>query len=275
MVEGGRRRVGNVGVHRVGVEERRNPLPRVEPREARIHDRRRLHQLRGAVVGAVEPHEHVEALLEVVPFGVDDPVGDGGSRGVSLGLEHLGQGHLARVEGIAELDGSMDSGELGREDRRHRRLRPGGLGDRRLEDDRVLREGRELGRRLSRVPVGRRVVGAQGVHEIDDDEGRRAPRHAQGRGAPVRALGVPLSLEPSRLEDQLSAAPGVAREVDVGLHPLVMRRPVQGVHEGRPDRVLAIPLADLHHELDPRLFLVLGWDAAGQAQMRAGAVCRG
>ena len=173
------------------------------------------------------------------------------------------------VERVAQLHGAVLAGQARGEDRGHRRLRPRGVRDRRVEDDRVLREGVELGGRLARVAVDAGVVGAQRVHEVDDRE--RAPCGATViAGAPQKALlRVARLLVAARLEHQLAPRAGVASR---GPRPPGPSRGARACAIGSRSsetrrRPRARPRLHLHHELDARA----ARGSAGRSRRRAGA----
>ncbi len=172
------------------------------------------------------------------------------------------------VERVAQLHRPVLPGQAGGEDRRDRRLRPRGVHDRRVEDDRVPGEGVELGGRRARVAVDAGVVGPQRVHEVDDHEGGLSVDGEDGR-APPGAVRVARLLVAARLEHQLAPPSGVLREVQVHRDPRAVLGAGDRVEELRPDDLL--PLAPLHldHELDPRPVVEARVDRAGELQPRA------
>ena len=268
-VERSGRRVGDVRVHGVHVQEVREAAPLLQPFERRIHHRPRLHHLRGPVAGAVEAGEEVEPLVEVRPRGIDDGVRAGPPGGDAVGLDHLRERDQPRVQAVAELDGAMAPGKERREYGGHRGLGPARVGDGLVEHDRVAREGHQLRRRVARIAVGRGVVRAQRIHEIDDGERGAVLRDVDPRIAPEGLAGVVLGLEAARLEHELAVAARVVGQVHVHRHPLAVRRPRQRIEKLGPGRLLAAALVDLHGELDARLVVALGGDSGGEAQVRA------
>ena len=269
LVERRGRRVGDVRIHRVHVQEAREAAALLEPAQAGVHDRARFDDLRGPVARAVQACEEVESLVEVRPRGVDDGVRDGGAGREPVCLHHLRQRDEAGIEAVAELDGAMTAGQQRRHQGGDGRLGPRCRRDRLVEDDGVLREGHELGRGVARISVGRGVIGAQRVHEVDDRDGRAVVGHGDPGIPPEGLAGIVVLLEAARLEHQLASAAGLGREVQIHGHPLPMGGPGKGIQEARPDRLfLALP-DHLDHELDAGLVVALRGDAAGKAQARA------
>ena len=162
----------------------------------------------------------------------------------------------------------MAAGGERREEGGHRRLRPGRGRDGLLEDHGVLGEGVERGRGVAGVAVGAGMVGAQGVHEVDDHEGREPSLLGHRRRAPEGALRLRALFIPARLQNELGR-PRVLREVHLGRHPTAIGRVLEGVDEARPHRVLAPAPRGLHHELDPGPFLESLADGAAEAEPRA------
>ena len=267
-VEGRGRLVGDVRVHRVDVEERGQALPRAQEGEGRVHHDVGADQLAPLVAFAVQPGEDVESAVELRLGAVDHRVGDGGPGGPAPLVEPLGDRDVRGVERVAQLHGLVLPREPRREDRGHRRLRPGGVHDRRVEDDRVLREGVELGSRRASVAVDAGVVGPKRVHQVDDRERRLAGDGDRGR-APPGALRVARLLVAARLEHQLAPRARLLREVHVHRDPRAVLGTRDRVEEQRPDDLLPAVPEHLRHELDPGSVVEARVDRAGQLQPRA------
>jgi hypothetical protein len=263
-VEGRRRGVGDVRVHRVHVEEGGEAATGLEPREGGVHHDVRPHELARPVAFPVQAREVVEAAVEARLGPVDHRVRDRGPRGVALGLEHLGERHVGGVERVAKLHRAVLGGEERGEDRGHRRLRPGGVDHRLVEHDRVLGERVEVGCRVPRVAVGSGVVRPKRVHEIDDDEGRVGGGGGDGRRAPEGLPGVAGGIESPGFQTQLDVAPGEPGEVDVSRHPAAVFRVRERVQELGEEDALSTVLSRLHDELDPGSVLELGRDRTGE-----------
>ena len=259
-------RVRHVGVHRVDVEERRQPPVRLQEHERRVDDHVGADELAALVVLAVEAGEHVEARVERRLLAVDDGVRDGGARRPAALGEPLPDRRVRGVERVPELHGAVARGKLRGEDGRDRRLRPRRVRHRGVEDHRVLRERVELRRRLPRVAVDAGVVGAQRVDEVDDHERRLLPRARHRRRAPERARGVARLLVAAGLEHQLAPVAGEAREIHLGAHEAAVLRVRDRVDELRPHDRLTAVLLRLDRELDARPVVVARVDRAGQEE---------
>ncbi len=264
-VERGRGRVGDVRIHGVDVQERGQAPARVEPGERPVDHGRRLHDLRGPIFLAVQALEVVEALVEVRLGQIDDGVGEGRARRVAPGLQHLGQGQEAVVETVAKLHRPVLPRGQRREERSHRGLGPGRGRDGLVEDDGVLREGVELRSGVAGVAVRAGVVGAQGVHEIDDHQRCRRACFGHRRRPPEGPLRLAPLLVPAGLQDEVgrSRVPG---EVGLGRDPAPVGGVLEGVEEARPHGFLAPSASGLHHELDPRPIVEALTDRAAEAE---------
>ncbi len=254
-VEGRGRRVGDVRVHRVHVEKGRQPAPRAQERERRVHHHVGAHQLAARVVVAVQAGEEVEAAVEGRLLAVDHRVGDRRAGREAARVEAAGDRHLRGIERVAQLHRAVLAGQVRGEDRRDRRLGPRRVRDRRLEHDRVLRESVELRRGVALVAVHAGVVGAQRVHQVQDRE-RRPLRRRDGRRAPEGLAGLAGLLVPARLEHELAPLAGVAAEVDVDGHEAAVLVVRDRVDEQREGDLLALVPAHLHHELDAGTLVV-------------------
>ena len=139
--------------------------------------------------------------------------------------------------------------------------------DGRVEDDRVLREGVELGGRLPRVAVDAGVVGPQGVHEVDDRRGGALRSTVTAGRSPPGALRLARLLVAARLEHQLAPLPGVLREVHVHRDP----RAVLGVgRSGRGAASRRCPRGRLRFTLTTNSTPGRSWKRGSMAQ----ASCR-
>ncbi len=269
-VEGRRGDVRDVGVHGVHVDEGRQPLPGGHPLQRGVHHHVGVHQLAPSVVFPVKAGEEVEAGIEGRLRPVDHRVGDGGPGGPPLLVEPPGQGHVGRVEGVAQLDRAVLAGQARREDRGHRGLGPGGVGDRLLEDHRVGGEGVELGGGAPVVAVDPGVVRPQGVDQVDDGQRRRVSGHGQRRGAPPRPVRLAGLLVAPGLEDQLPPPAGVRGQVHVHRHPAAVVGLREGVQEAAPHQALLRPLAHLDEELHGRAVVEAGVDGAAHPEVGPG-----
>ena len=146
-------------------------------------------EARGVVV-VPEALRHAEAAVEVGEVG-----GEGGGA-VAAVAQRLGQRHplLGKRKGdppmaVDRPAGQEAAGEMGAvaarvhagEQRRVGRQGPGGRRVRLREQERVGGEGRQVGRRLAPVAVGREVIGPRGVEGHEDHVGRPGRRRERGR----------------------------------------------------------------------------------------------
>ena len=109
------------------------------------------------------------------------------------------------------------------------------------------------------------MVGAQGVHQVDDDQGSRLGVLRHGRRTPEGALRLRALFVAAGLQHELGG-PGVLRQVDVGRDPAPIGGVLEGVEKARPHDVLASAALRLHHELDPRSLVEPLADGAAEAE---------
>ena len=190
-----RGRVRRVGL--VEVEEREHRFLRILPRPAvSSHcSSRRACRLPGA--GPVRLREaglaHLDRVVpEFEPLGdaarmVEHDGGDGPAGRVAARPEQGRDRRRRRGEPVAEVVAdSVDERELTREERRVRGQGQGNLGNGRLEDDAVPREGVDGGSFDAAIPVSGNVVRPERVDRDQENGGRRKGRPAATGGRPGR-----------------------------------------------------------------------------------------